>query len=994
MAIKNELSILTKAEQLDLYSPPLLSLEQQRLYFTPNEIELTELKSIRLRNHRCYFIALLGYFKSKPVILSPSFNLIFDDMQFISTQVQGGKGIRPFSINKMQRDRIYQRILRLLNYQKWDESLHFAPLYEHLVMVGKAWLEPRYLFDAAAEYLATHRIAIPKYTVLQKLISRVIQQVKKALNNKLRIHVSSELHGFLNTIIDDKDGLSLSQLRAGAKSVMVTELKKELTVYHQLQPYTRQIDNAVKGLALSSKNQQHFGEMVDYYGSKLKRFKRPQQHLWLLCFLTQRIRQSLERLADGFIHHIRKQQEAAHAFAQQAVFDSWRSAADNVTKAAELLHLFVDDSIDDNQPFATVRQQALSVMNNQDIETLCLYLKKQKRTVEEYQWQYYDDQNGLIEQLLRPVFLCLECQAGKGSEALVTQLKTTKTELLAGNTLQTMDSTLIQQKHRPWLINKDVVHPQRYEWLLYRQLASRLNGRIYLSNVTKYRALEDDLIASSIQPDLLASSTLEKLKQPIQKLLQVKQIRLTTSLEDVARHIDNGDNRNVIMKSRSGTRWRLPVKGSQSLVNNPFFKQMIPVSIADVLRYVEQETNFMQCFAHVLPIQKQVGANQDDLLAILIANATHRGVYGMAQISDRSYEHLSTIQANYIRPETLQEASDIINNAVAALPIFRHYHIQEDVLHASTDGQKFETHLETFKTRYSSKYFGTNKGITAMTLVANHSALNARIIGSNEHESHYIYDLLQSNTSDLKPDVLSTDTHGVNHVNYALLDLCGYSFAPRYAQFTSVINDLFNVTESDDGNTHLALKKPIKMNVIEEGWQDIQRIVLSLQEKRTTQALLVRKLFGYPSRHPILQALTEYNRLIKAQYLLDYIDDASLRQYVQRALNRGEAWHFLRRAIASVNRDQFRGKNESEIVVWNECARLTANAIIYFNSMILSHLLLHFEEVDDEEKAAITRQVSPVAWQNINLSGTYQFASNRKLPDLQEITRPIVENEV
>ena len=101
MAIKNELSILTKAEQLDLYSPPLLSLEQQRLYFTPNEIELTESKSIRQRSHRCYFIALLGYFKSKPVILSPSFNLIFDDMQFISMQVQGGKGIRPFSINKM-----------------------------------------------------------------------------------------------------------------------------------------------------------------------------------------------------------------------------------------------------------------------------------------------------------------------------------------------------------------------------------------------------------------------------------------------------------------------------------------------------------------------------------------------------------------------------------------------------------------------------------------------------------------------------------------------------------------------------------------------------------------------------------------------------------------------------------------------------------------------------------------------------------------------------
>ncbi len=39
-----------------------------------------------------------------------------------------------------------------------------------------------------------------------------------------------------------------------------------------------------------------------------------------------------------------------------------------------------------------------------------------------------------------------------------------------------------------------------------------------------------------------------------------------------------------------------------------------------------------------------------------------------------------------------------------------------------------------------------------------------------------------SNTSDIIPDVLSTDTHGVNHVNFALLDLFGYQFAPRYAQ--------------------------------------------------------------------------------------------------------------------------------------------------------------------------------------------------------------------
>ncbi|MCV5690022.1 hypothetical protein OFN32_38020, partial [Escherichia coli] len=81
---------------------------------------------------------------------------------------------------------------------------------------------------------------------------------------------------------------------------------------------------------------------------------------------------------------------------------------------------------------------ALKVMNDRDIQTLCLYLKKQKRTVEEYQWQYYDEQRNLLEQLLRPVFLCLECEAGKGSEAVVAQLQKMQTEIVPGESLMTM----------------------------------------------------------------------------------------------------------------------------------------------------------------------------------------------------------------------------------------------------------------------------------------------------------------------------------------------------------------------------------------------------------------------------------------------------------------------------------------------------------------------------------------------------------------------------
>jgi TnpA family transposase len=134
-------------------------------------------------------------------------------------------------------------------------------------------------------------------------------------------------------------------------------------------------------------------------------------------------------------------------------------------------------------------------------------------------------------------------------------------------------------------------------------------------------------------------------------------------------------------------------------------------------------------------------------------------------------------------------------------------------LHASADGQKLECRINTFKTRYSPKYFGTNKGISAVTLVANHVPINARVIGANEHESHFIIDLLYNNSSEISPSVVSTDTHGANQVNFALLDLFGYTFAPRYAKVSKVIDGLFTLSD-DEKAPLLALKNRLRSAMV------------------------------------------------------------------------------------------------------------------------------------------------------------------------------------
>ena len=73
---------------------------------------------------------------------------------------------------------------------------------------------------------------------------------------------------------------------------------------------------------------------------------------------------------------------------------------------------------------------------------------------------------------------------------------------------------------------------------------------------------------------------------------------------------------------------------------------------------------------------------------------------------------------------------------------------------------------------------------------------------------------------------------------------------------------------------------------------------LHLALKATTQSTIVSKLSAYARNNRTNRALWEYDNLIQSLYLLNYIDSASLRQNVQRAVNRGESYHQLRRTIS------------------------------------------------------------------------------------------------
>ena len=83
--------------------------------------------------------------------------------------------------------------------------------------------------------------------------------------------------------------------------------------------------------------------------------------------------------------------------------------------------------------------------------------------------------------------------------------------------------------------------------------------------------------------------------------------------------------------------------------------------------------------------------------------------------------------------------------------------------------------------------------------------------------------------------------------------------------------------------------------------------------------------------------------------------------------------------------DENAGLNRGRHNISNQCARLIANTIIYYNSAILSHLLTKCEASGNAKAVALITRMSPAAWRHILLNGHYTFQSGGKMIDLDAL---------
>lgn len=176
------------------------------------------------------------------------------------------------------------------------------------------------------------------------------------------------------------------------------------------------------------------------------------------------------------------------------------------------------------------------------------------------------------------------------------------------------------------------------------------------------------------------------------------------------------------------------------------------------------------------------------------------------------------------------------------------------------------------------------------------------------------------------------------------------------------------------------------MRAIADEKANIDQIVATLALKEMTQGTLIRKLCTYTAPNPTRRAIFEFDKLVRSLYTLRYLRDPQLQRNVHRSQNRIESYHQLRAAIAQVGgKKELTGRTDLDIEISNQCGRLVANTILYYNSAILSRLLEKYDAVSNPKGLALLKKVSPAAWRHIHLNGHYTFRNTGQILDLEAI---------
>lgn len=194
---------------------------------------------------------------------------------------------------------------------------------------------------------------------------------------------------------------------------------------------------------------------------------------------------------------------------------------------------------------------------------------------------------------------------------------------------------------------------------------------------------------------------------------------------------------------------------------------------------------------------------------------------------------------------------------------------------------------------------------------------SSAVVTASDREAISMVDMHLGNPV-VKSTIHSTDTHGTSEVVFGIMYLLDIYFAPRIKDIASLqLFGFINKQEYVDLDYELLPDKSINTSLIQEYWDEILRVIVSLKLGKTSAAQILKRLNSYAHQNPLHKALKEFGKVTRTAFILKYYDDVELRQSVEKLLSHIEMMNRFAKAVFFGNNQEFQsdrrcGSNQRE----------------------------------------------------------------------------------
>ena len=249
---------------------------------------------------------------------------------------------------------------------------------------------------------------------------------------------------------------------------------------------------------------------------------------------------------------------------------------------------------------------------------------------------------------------------------------------------------------------------------------------------------------------------------------------------------------------------------------------------------------------------------------MLLAQACNIGLKTVArpEVPALTLPHLSWVQQNYLRVETLTAANARLVDAQAQLPLPLAQAWGGGEV-ASADGMRFVVPVRTIHAVWNRKYFGSERGVTYYNFTSDQfSGFHGIVIPGTLRDSLFILAGLLEQQTSLDPREIMADTHGYSEVVFGLFSLLGYRFSPRLADLPD--QRFWRLEkEADYGPLSELSRHMVNARLIADHWDDLLRLAGSLKLGKVKATAVMRTLQRAGALSGLGRAVAEVGRVEK-----------------------------------------------------------------------------------------------------------------------------------